>query len=63
MKISLLNKIKDPIATRKADYKALDNMRMSFFEMHDACSGEFAATTATAIAKCSILLLLLNRRN
>ena len=49
MKIILLNKIKDRIATRKADYKALDCMSRVFFEMHVACNGDFAATTATAI--------------
>ena len=60
MKIILLNKIKDRIATRKAHYKALDFMSGFFFEMHVACSGKFAATTAIAIAKCFLLPLLLN---
>ena len=61
MKVILSNKIKDHIATRKAHYKALNFMSMLFFDMHvAACSGEFAATTATAIAKDSLLLLLLN---
>ncbi len=32
-----------------------------FPEMRVACCGEFAPTTATAIAKCFLLLLLLNR--
>ena len=61
MKIILFNKIKDRIATRKADYKALDFLSRFFFvEMHFACTGEFAAHTATAIAKMFLLLLLLN---
>ena len=60
MKIILFNKIKDRIATRKADYKALDFLSRFFVEMHVACTGEFAAHTATAIAKMCLLLLLLN---
>ena len=52
MKKILLNKIKDRIATRKADYKALDFLSRFFFEMHVAYSGEFATNTASAIAKC-----------
>ena len=50
-KIFLLNKIKDRIATRKADYKALDFLSRFFVEMLVGCIGEFAAHTATAIAK------------
>jgi hypothetical protein len=49
MKITILNKIKDRIATRKAGYGVISLAKVSF---RDAWRiGQFAATTATAIDK------------